>query len=160
MPTGFGPPNSGLSLRVSSLYWQVSSPTDKRDCITPLLSAQPNAASLRNDKDLALDLVHSLFKKPVSTKGTFLGHLAVPNQPLDLSFQVAADTATLTVQKLGLENKPIANLQHKGAMLEGNVALGRQKIAVHGRFAGSYFVGWLELSGRPYSFVAEQKSSL
>jgi hypothetical protein len=148
-----------LSLRVSSLYWQVSSPTDKRDCITPLLPIQPTAASLRNDQDLALDLVHSSFKEPVSSKGTFVGHWVVPNQQLELSFQVASDTVTLTVPKLGLQSKPIADLQRAGTSLQGNVTLGDQKIAVHGRFAGSYFFGWLDLSGRPYSFVTELKSS-
>ena len=76
-------------------------------------------------------------------------------QQLPISFQATADTITLTVHQLKIETQPIMNLKRRNAVVEGNVALGPQNITVHGRFAGSYLLGWLDLSGRPYSFVAK-----
>jgi len=152
-------PESGLSLLVSSLYWQVSSPTDQRDSTTPLLPVEPTAAALRNGRDDSVNLIRALLKEPVATNGNFAGRWAVPNQQLDISLQLTTDTARLTVHPLQIDAQPIANLKRKGATLEGDIALGNQNIAVHGRLTGSYLLGWLELSGRPYSFVARAQSN-
>jgi len=160
-PNGYGDPkrtilpNSGLSLLVSTLYWQVSSPTDKRDCITPLLPVAPTAASLRNDQDLGLDLIRSLTKEPVSPKESFTGQWAVANRQLEISFQFATDSASLTIHALRIEAEPITDLKRNGPILEGKIAHGSQKVALHGRFTGAHFLGWLDIGGRPYSFVTK-----
>ena len=160
-PNGYGDPkptilpNSGLSLLVSTRYWQVSSPTDKRDWITPLFPVEPTAAALRNDQDLGLNFVGSLTKEPVSPKGSFTGQWAVPNQQLEISFQLATDSASLTIHALRIEAEPITDLKWNGPILEGKIAHGSQKLALHGRFTGVYFLGWLDLAGRPYSFVTK-----
>src|SRR5262249_4632039 len=71
-PNGYGDPkrtilpNSGLSLLVSTLFWQVSSPTDTRDSITPLLPVESTLSSLRNDRDADVELISSLTSKAVS----------------------------------------------------------------------------------------------
>ena len=79
-PNGYGDPkrtvlpNSGLTVRVSSLYWQVSDPKDKRDATAPLIPAAPSVAAVRAHRDLALEVVNSLLAKPVSTTGYLPGN--------------------------------------------------------------------------------------
>ena len=78
-PNGYGDPkrtvlpNSGLTVQVSTLYWQVSNPKDKRDAIAPLIPAAPTIASVGAHRDVALEVVKSLLDKPTSTNGTFAG---------------------------------------------------------------------------------------
>jgi len=162
-PNGYGDPKrtilpqSGLSLPVSTLYWQMSNPTDKRDCITPLLPVEPNADSLRSGRDLGTDLIQSLTKPPGSLERDFSGQLAVPNQQLELTFQFTKDAARVSIPKLRIAAQPVANFRRSGMTVEGHFAIGSQNVALRGRFTGPYFLGWLELSGRPYSFVAQTK---
>jgi hypothetical protein len=160
-PNGYGDPkltvlpNSGLSLLVSSLYWQLSAPNDKRDSIVPLLSVEPTVTSLRTNQDLAVKLVDSSGKKPISATGSFAGRWAVPGKTLKIAFQIKTDQTVLSVPDLKMEAQPLENLKRHDDVLEGSVALGNQTLTVRGRLGGRYFLGWMELSDRPYAFVAE-----
>src|SRR5678816_1428418 len=98
------------------------------------------------------DLVQSLAKPPGSLEGDFSGQLAVPNQQLDLTFRIAKDAVSVSIPKLQIATLPVANFKRDGTTVKGNFAIGNQNVALRGRFTGRYFLGWLELSGRPYSF--------
>jgi hypothetical protein len=160
-PNGYGDPkctilpNSGLSALVSSLYWQLSTPNDKRDSILPLLFVEPTLTSLRTDQDPAVKLVDSLLEKPISATGNFAGQWAVPGKILKLSFQIKTDKTVLTAPDLKIEAQPLGSLKRHNAVLEGSATLGDRTLTVHGRLAGRHFLGWLELAGRPYAFVTE-----
>jgi hypothetical protein len=60
-PNGYGDsrkltlPSSGLTVRVSTLYWQPSDPRDKRDAIAPDIAAPP-----ARDRDAAMDRVRTI----------------------------------------------------------------------------------------------------
>ncbi len=116
---------------------------------------EPTVTSLRADEDPAVRLVDSLLKKPISTTGNFIGRWAVPGKMVKISFQIKTDKTVLTAPDLKIEARPLGNLKRHDAGLEGIATLGAQTLIVHGRLAGRYFLGWLELAGRPYAFVTE-----
>jgi hypothetical protein len=64
-PNGYGDPepivlrNSGLAVRVSTLYWQDSSPRDYRDWTPPEIAAELTSADYAAGRDPALDAIAS-----------------------------------------------------------------------------------------------------
>jgi hypothetical protein len=164
-PNGYGDPkrtvlpNSGLTVRVSSLYWQVSAPTDKRDATAPIIPAAPSVAAIRAKSDVALDTVTSLPAKPVSATGVFAGQCAIQGQMLDISFELTADQPLLSLPALKVANQPLRHLERRGETVTGEVMVGDQPLQVHGRITGSRFLGWIDFAGRPFAFAAELASS-
>ena len=160
-PNGYGDPkrtvlpNSGLTVLVSSLYWQVSNPKDKRDATAPLIPAAPSVAAVRAHRDVALEVVDSLVAKPASTTGTFAGQCEIQSQMLKISFELTRERALLSVPALKIANEPLQALERHGGTVTGRVLLGDQPLRVHGRITGSRFLGWIEFAGRPFAFAAE-----
>jgi hypothetical protein len=106
-----------------------------------------------------LDAVTSLLAKPVSATGVFAGQCAIQGQMLEISFELTADQALLTLPALKLANQPLQHLERRGETVTGEVMVGDQPLRVHGRITGSRFVGWVDFAGRPFAFAAEQASS-
>jgi hypothetical protein len=164
-PNGYGDPkrtvlpNSGLTVRVSSLYWQVSDPKDKRDATAPLIPAAPSVAAVRAHRDLALNAVNSLLAKPVPATGLFAGQCEIQSQMLKISFELTEEQALLNLPALKIATQPLRGLERGGETVTGEVTLGDQPLRVHGRIAGSRFLGWVDFAGRPFAFAAERASS-
>jgi hypothetical protein len=106
---------------------------------------------------LGTDLIQSLTKPPGSAEGDFSGQWAVPYQQLEITFKIASDAANVSVPKLKIEKQAVADFKRSGSNVEGHFAIGSQNVTLRGRFTGRYFLGWLDLSGRPYSFVTQSK---
>ncbi len=56
-PTPVKLPNSGIEIRVSTLFWQDAHPADDREATAPQLSVEPTAADYIAGRDPALDAV-------------------------------------------------------------------------------------------------------
>jgi hypothetical protein len=146
-------------VRVSSLYWQVSDPKDKRDATAPLIPAAPSVAAVRAHRDLALNAVNSLLAKPVPATGLFAGQCEIQSQMLKISFELTEEQALLNLPALKIATQPLRGLERGGETVTGEVTLGDQPLRVHGRIAGSRFLGWVDFAGRPFAFAAERASS-
>ncbi len=151
-------PNSGLTVQVSTLYWQVSNPKDKRDATAPLIPAAPTVASVRAHRDVGLEAVRSLLEKPASTTGTFAGQCDIPGHLLRISFEMTKEQVRLSVPDLKITNQPVQDLERSGGMLSGKVTLGDQTLLLHGRMTGRRLLGWIDFAGRPFTFAAEVAS--
>ena len=163
-PNGYGDPkrtvlpNSGLTVQVSTLYWQVSNPKDKRDATAPLIPAAPTIASVGAHRDVALEVVKSLLDKPTSANGTFAGQCDISGQMIKVSFDMTKDRLLLNVPALKIANQPLQNLERHDETLSGKVMLGDQALFLRGRMTGPRLVGWIDFGGRPFAFAAELAS--
>ena len=163
-PNGYGDPkrtvlpNSGLTVQVSTLYWQVSNPKDKRDATAPLIPAAPTIASVGAHRDVALEVVKSLLDKPTSANGTFAGQCDISGQMIKVSFDITKDRLLLDVPALKIANQPLQNLERHDETLSGKVMLGDQALFLRGRMTGPRLVGWIDFAGRPFAFAAELAS--
>ena len=54
---------SGLRLSCSSLYWQSSSPTDRRTWIAPGLRAEPSIVAFAQNRDPGLEVIFDYIGK-------------------------------------------------------------------------------------------------
>jgi hypothetical protein len=161
-PNGYGDPNrtvlpnSGLTLQVSSLYWQVSDPNDKRDATKPLLAAMPTIVSVRAHKDVALDLVEGLTGNPAITGGRFMGRAVISGHDIQVTFELAKEAVSLDLPALRIKGKQFENVTSENGTVQGSAILGNYSSVLHGRITGRRFIGWMEFDGRPYAFAAEE----
>lgn len=152
-------PNSGLTLQVSSLYWQLSSPKDQRNATEPLLPAKLTVASVRAHKDVALELINSLTEKPATTSGNFSGQLAISGQRVDLAFKLTKEGVWLDLPAVQISGKQLDQGRQHDGLVTGTLTLDGHHLLVHGRLTGRHFVGWMGFDGRPYAFVTEQSAA-
>jgi len=104
-PNGWGDskrvtlPNTGLTIRVSSLYWQTTDPRDTRDGFTPLLPTTTTFADERDGRDPPLDRILAWERTPGAPGGRWTGTLAIRNErvALTLTFRQDGDTWTGTI---------------------------------------------------------------
>ena len=103
-PNSYGDPKrvllaeSGLLVRVSTLYWQSSDPRDKRDTIPPHISAPPSFG-----RDAAREAALDFFGAPASLAGAWQGTVAVTYQRAD--FRLV--DGKVTSKALKIDNVPL-----------------------------------------------------
>ena len=114
-PNGYGDsrkvtlPNSGLTVRVSTLHWQYSDPRDDRDAITPQIRAPLLSSDYAANRDPALDTVR--LDRYRSAAGAGAGGHARGHDPREprgvRDFSLVADrtgkSATFEAPDFGLE---------------------------------------------------------
>ena len=75
-------PHSGLTVRASTLYWQLSDPRDLRHWIAPHVAAPPTAADFRANRDAAMEIALDYFGGAPSAKveGSWSGVVTLEHQ--------------------------------------------------------------------------------
>jgi hypothetical protein len=71
-------PSSGLTVRISTLYWQKSDPRDKRDAVPPHIAVPLTSAGI--DRDVTLDAVIDIvraMRKPGKLTGRWSGATSI-----------------------------------------------------------------------------------
>jgi len=152
-------PETGLTIRLSSLYWQDSAPTDTRDAIEPLLPAEPTIADAVSGRDPALERILALAEPPGPLPGRWRGRLAIEtlHASLELALGDDARTGELSLRSLGVEAAPLAGAAAPGGIWRGRATLSARAASLALRVAGERMVGWIDYRGRLYPFAAERE---
>ena len=124
-PNGYGDsrkltlPSSGLTVRVSTLYWQPSDPRDKRDAIAPDIAAPP-----ARDRDAAMDrvrkIVHAL-RKDAKLDGEWTGTVRLDFEKVPI--RIAGGSFEIPEAKFSCALKECATMRIGDGILFGNVVL-------------------------------------
>jgi len=132
-PNGWGDskkvvlPNTGLTIRVSSLYWQTTDPRDTRDGFTPLLPTETFFADDREGRDPPLDRILGWEKTPSRLEGRWSGTLAIRNERVVVSLAVSEQggwKATIGSEDLGLADAPLEDVAVHDGELRGTFDAG------------------------------------
>lgn len=119
-PNGYGDPRkvvlpeSGRTLSVSALYWQLSHPRDKRDSIPPHLSVPPTPAG-----DPARAVALDFYGPPATVDGSWNGTVAVSYQRAD--FELV--DGKVTSKALKIENVPLEMTPYEFSLRAGSKRL-------------------------------------
>ncbi len=151
---------SGLTVRLSTLYWQLSDPRDERRAISPHLPVTVSSADYRAGRDPALDIILKSLKDPVPpVAGSWQGWASF--QAEDTAFVVAleerddwAGTMTLPGQedRLNLESVSVEEgAANTTVRFELPMPWGR--IFFEGRREGGRIYGEARAGGSRYPFV-------
>jgi len=149
-------PNSGLTVRVSTLYWQYSNPRDSRRSIAPHLFAPLRAADVLARRDPALDGILESGTDPAESGlvGAWGGGFTVSYERQDLLVEIARVgddyRAHLSVPGLGVERVPIDSVTVVDSEILLEQRFGESLLFLRGRVLGERFYG--ELGEGPSSF--------
>ena len=155
-------PNSGVTVRVSSLYWQLTSPQDHRDGITPLVPVTMHFADWRANRDPVLEAALAR-----ENDGNFAGSWSG-----EIGWQFARLPLRLDLEKRGSGwsgrvDMPDADLH--GAALEAVTTSGGVLATswnaggawrFHGRLAGDRLVGIVRYNGLDYAVALERGATV
>jgi len=152
-------PRSGLTIRLSSLFWQ-NHPNDRRSAIEPLVAAPQGLADLRAGRDSAASTLSSLDDPARELAGRWRGAVAVPFRQtpveLDLDGAGGGTRGSITIRELGVESSPIRSVEWSHAVWTGELTLRETVSAMAGRIGGGRMVGWIEYRGTRFPFVLER----
>lgn len=117
-------PHSGLTVRASTLYWQLSDPRDLRTSIAPHVPAHPTAADFRANRDAAMEIALDYFGGTPSAKveGSWSGVVALEHQRVPFTLRDGKFTceALKNVKDITLElragTKRLAGILRTGGM--------------------------------------------
>ena len=152
-------PNTNLTLRISSLYWQWS-PTDDRPWIAPHLEAPLSRRAALEGRDPAMEAILEIVSPTAETRGlegTWKGNLPPASYGRDSRLQIEkvgmTPNAKVTVPAFGLEAGEVESLQVKNSSISFDVPVGRETLTFRGRVAGRWMVGEGELGSVRYPFL-------
>lgn len=148
-------PRSGLTLRLSSLYWQ-NHPNDQRAAIEPLIDATPTIADLRDGRDPAAAAL-SHVGEANDLAGRWVGTLSVvfrrPEVEIDLP-AAGGVPGRISIRELGVEGAPLEVLERTDRAWRGRAELAQRSAPVAARLSGTRMTGWIEYRGNRHPFVA------
>jgi len=111
-------PSSGMTVRVSTLYWQKSDPRDFRDAIPPHLTVIPSSTDLASHRDLALQTTTHIadgIRKKGTLDGAWTGIITIEWHRIP----VTLDAHHLTIPDLGVKDYAIEQPHFTIASTEG-----------------------------------------
>ena len=156
-------PNSNVTLRISSLYWQWS-PNDSRQWIEPHADAPPTLDVELAGEDPALALVESVIAGgdgAFKIAGEWHGNLPPASYGRDsvLSFEAGSDLgqATVTVPPFGLDRAATKNLALDSGKLSFQIPVGDETISYEGRINGEWIVGHGDLGSIRFPFLMKRQ---
>ncbi len=153
-------PRSGLTVRLSSLYWQ-NHPKDERAAIEPLLPAEPTIELLRAARDPADEALAALDRVPATLSGSWRGHLVASfrHRPMELEIPDPESAGTVSIRELGVETAPVRFQERAGPSLSGVAAVRSGTLEIAARAGGDHLVGWIQYRGTRYPFVLSRAAN-
>jgi hypothetical protein len=138
-PNGYGDPRkivlpeSGVTVGVSALYWQLSHPRDKRDTIPPHITVAPSLPA-----DAARAVALDFYGAPATLDGSWKGSVTVAYQRADF----ALVDGKVTSKALKIDNVPLDQTRYRFALRAGTK-----------RLTGTMFA-----EGKEFMVVAERQT--
>jgi len=163
-------PQTGVTVRISTLYWQYSDPRDRRQAISPHLPAPLTPRALRSGRDPALETILSggsrgSVEGPIeganAFRGRWAGQGAIFRDDLDfiVDLERSSDswTAALTIPQEEVANLPLENVSIEGATLRFSLPTPGGALPFVGRLEGGRIYGELG-RGSTVGVVALQRA--
>jgi hypothetical protein len=123
-PVGYGDsrrvrlPNTGLTVRASTLFWQMSGPADDRPGIPPHIPAEPTFADWKAGRDPVLDSTLAVIRPAADPTGKWEGSVSIDAQRLPIAIRVtrAGTGFTVKMDAPGLEarDEPASGVRFAG----------------------------------------------
>jgi hypothetical protein len=153
-------PNSNVTLRISSLFWQWN-PRDSRKWIEPHVEASPALAADLAGRDPAMEKIEALMAGAVTeASGEWRGNLPPANYGRDsvLRFETAAQTlgATVDIPAFGLSSAAIENLIVEAGKISFQITVGDETVLFQHRINATWMVGKGELGSVRFPFLMER----
>ncbi len=149
-------PRSGLTVRLSTLYWQLSDPRDARRAISPHLPAALQSADYRADRDPALETILNPSRDPVApAAGSWRGRAALGVEDTELTVvleQGEGWTGTIELSALG-GRRDLEAVRVDADSIAFELPMPWGSIAFRGRRQGARIYGEARAGGGRFPFL-------
>jgi hypothetical protein len=155
-------PQSGLTVRVSSLYWQLTSPQDRRDGITPHVPVTMRFTDWQANRDPVLEAALANASAGARLEGAWNGTIGWQFRRLGLTIDATRHGAKwkgkVTVEGLGTTMTPSGARKAADEMVLNWTSNGRPW-SFTGHLAGERLVGLVRYGGIDYPAVLERAAA-
>jgi len=153
-------PNSGLTVRISSLYWQLTGPQDKRDGITPHVPVAMRFADWQANRDPVLEAALAGALPGARLPGTWRGTVGWQFRRLGFTIESALRGSTwqgtVTVTGAGVTAAPATGRRSKDDEMVLSWTSNGRPWSFTGRLAGERLVGLVRYGGIDYPAALER----
>jgi hypothetical protein len=152
-------PNSGLTVRTSTLYWQYSGPKDDRPWLVPHIPTELSSEDYRLGRDPALNLILSLDDGNAGDgpEGSWTGHLLEYNIVLNLRLVDDEWLATIDFPDEDAIGLPLGNVAWDVPSLRFEFQNGDSAILFEGTLQHDVVIGSVSVQGQVYPWVMVPK---
>lgn len=155
-------PNSGLTVRVSSLFWQLTGPQDPRDGIRPHVPVVMRFADWQANRDPVLEAALARSPSVAKLDGKWTGIAGWQFRRLgldvDASVQGGKWAGTVTVNGAGIKDAKASGRSKAADEIALRWTADDRPWAFTGRLAGERLVGLLRYGGIDYPAVLERSA--
>ena len=156
-------PNTGLTVRVSSLYWQLTSPQDPRDAIVPHVPVEETYADWRANRDPALEAATAGVGRG-DPSGRWKGAMAIQFQRSEMSLDLtrigSAWSGRVSMADADLNEAPLGATQVSTGHLTTHWGDKDSETTFRARLAGDRLVGLIRFKGIDFPVVLERASGV
>ncbi len=153
-------PHSGLTVRVSSLYWQLTGPQDRRDGITPHVPVTTRFADWQAGRDPVLEAALARGSAGARLDGRWKGIAGWQFRRLGLDLDTrregASWTGSVTVNGAGIQDAKASGRNRTAGEVSLQWTSSGRPWSFTGRLAGERMVGLLRYGGIDYPAVLER----
>jgi hypothetical protein len=165
-PNGYGDsrrvrlPRTGLTVRVSTLYWQMTDPRDRRDGIPPLIEVPTRFADWRANRDPVLDSLVVLARGGGEVAGTWRGTMAIGSGRLQIGLSISpgpAPVVRVDAPALGVKEGVGEVVGASSDSIAFTLRLPDGTLRFRARAAGETLIGQVGFQGSRLAFVARRE---
>ncbi len=152
-------PNTGLTIRASTLYWQYSDPRDERPWLEPHLSARLTSQDAVTGYDPALETIWELSRATPpngSPNGDWRGRFMEYKIVVHLDQAENQWQATLDFPELEAMALPLINVSYQKPTLSFGFQNGDDVISFSGKIMGDDVVGSMQMQGQIHPWAARR----
>lgn len=168
-PNGYGDarkvtlPETGLTMRVSTLYWQYSDPRDERPWIAPHIATPLTSGAYREGRDPAMGVILAgvgAKPDPAGPAGTWKGALRFGPEQFDAVFRFRRNgeawAGEVDLPAADIKASPLHVTAASLTEIDFDVSLGSESSAVSGRLQGERILAVVDYRGRSAAMVLDR----
>ncbi len=153
-------PNTGLTIRASTRYWQLSRPTDRRDAVAPMIPVPVTSADYAAGNDPALETVLDYRPKPGHAGGQWQGVLGIRGRNFNVVVEIAETSpgwsGVLSIPALEIEREALHDVAVTGAEVRFTWVTSRESIGFSARAGAQRLIGYGFHTGFFYPIALER----
>lgn len=153
-------PNTGLTIRASTRYWQLSRPTDRRDAVAPMIPVPVRSADYATQNDPVLDAVLSFRPRPGQAAGRWSGVLGIRGRNFDIAVEITETSAgwsgVLSIPALEVERVTLRDVVVQGDEVRFTWVTPRDSIDFVARAGAQRLIGFGFYTGFFYPVALER----
>ena len=153
-------PNTGLTIRASTRYWQLSRPTDRRDAVAPMIPVPVRSADYATQNDPVLDAVLSFRPRPGQAAGRWSGVLGIRGRNFDIAVEITETSAgwsgVLSIPALEVERATLRDVVVQGDEVRFTWVTPRDSIDFVARAGAQRLIGFGFYTGFFYPVALER----